>query len=469
MESGNPCRCLPAGVLTQTTALFFNNSNSINMKLNYILAILSLAFCFTNCKPNSENNQTNNTLPELLMRPSIIGPENEMGHILDQYNSLATKIKSNANDHESRLALAELFMMEARISGEHGYYYPAALTMIDDVLKQDLENPIVYRAKLDKASVLLSLHRFAEAKTLGEEALKINPYSADIYGVLVDANVELGNYEMAVDYADKMVAIRPDLRSYSRISYLREIHGMVDEAISAMKMAVAAGYPGMEQTEWARLTLGHLYERYGMQDSALLQYAMALEARPNYPFAIAAMADTYASLGDIAKSDSLSDVAMHLIPEVGFYVSRANMEMDKGNTKQANDLTQEILEMLAEDEASGHKMNLEMAEVYIDLLNQPEQALKYALMEYELRPSNIDVNKMLAEIYYKLDQTGKAQEHLQKALVTGTKDPETRCLEGILLANEDNLEDGLKKLKTLFVENPHINCRLCDEAKSILL
>jgi len=140
---------------------------------------------------------------------------------------------------------------------------------------------------LDKASVLLSLHRFAEAKTLGEKALQLNPHSADIYGVLVDANVELGQYQQAITYADKMVSIRPDLRSYSRISYLREIHGMVDESIAAMKMAVAAGYPGMEQTEWARLTLGHLYDRYGMPDSALLQYAIALGSRTNFPVALA--------------------------------------------------------------------------------------------------------------------------------------------------------------------------------------
>lgn len=94
--------------------------------------------------------------------------------------------------------------------------------------------------------------------------------------MLVDANVELGNYARSVEMADKMVSIRPDIRSYSRISYLREIHGQVPGAIEAMKLAVSAGYPGMEQTEWARLTLGRLYQRYGMPDSAMYQFQMAL-------------------------------------------------------------------------------------------------------------------------------------------------------------------------------------------------
>ncbi len=43
---------------------------------------------------------------------------------------------------------------------------------------------------------------------------------------------------------NRMVSIRPDIRSYSRISYLREIHGDIPGAIEAMELAVEAGAPG---------------------------------------------------------------------------------------------------------------------------------------------------------------------------------------------------------------------------------
>ncbi|MDZ4747954.1 MAG: tetratricopeptide repeat protein [Saprospiraceae bacterium] len=439
------------------------------MKTIYILATLSLVWVIIGCQ--SEKNKTADTtkLPELLMRPQIIGPVNEMGYMLDQYNALANKLQTNPADHESKLALAELFMMEARISGEHGHYYPAALKLINEVLTQELKDPLAYRAMLDKASVLLSLHQFAEAKSIGEKALKLNPHSADIYGVLVDANVELGQYAEAVTYADKMVSIRPDLRSYSRVSYLREIHGMVDEAITAMKMAVAAGYPGMEQTEWARLTLGHLYERYGMLDSALVQYEMALATRPNYPFAIAAMSDCYAAMNKSEKADSLNIAAMALIPEVSFYITKANRELERGNTVKADEMTKEILVMLADDEEAGHQMNLEQSRVQLNLLKNPEKALQYAIAEYSVRPDNIDVNKLLAEIYYVQHDLNKSNEHLQKALITGTKDPETKCLEGILLAKSDKTDEGTKLIQAVFVEIPYLDCSYCGEARSIIL
>ncbi len=413
------------------------------MKAIYILSMLSLIWIMNGCQSEKNKSVDSNTLPELLMRPQIIGPENEMGYMMDQYNALANKLKTNAGDHESRLTLAELFMMEARISGEHGYYYPAALKLIDDVLTKKLNDPLAYRAMLDKSSVLLSLHQFAAAKAMGEKALKLNAHSADIYGVLVDAHVELGDYPMAVKYADKMVSIRPDLRSYSRVSYLREIHGMVDESIAAMKMAVAAGYPGLEQTEWARLTLGNLYERYGMLDSAMVQYELALATRPNYPFAIEAISNGYAAMNNMEKADSLNEVAISLIPEVSFYITKAQRALENGDTEKSKQLTKEILDMLEDDEAAGHQMNLEMARVQLHLLDNPEQALVHAMEEYQNRPDNIDVNKLLAEIYYTSNNMNKAQEHLLKSLATGTKDPETISMEKLLLAKTNREVSGI--------------------------
>lgn len=367
-------------------------------------------------------------LPELLKRPQVIGPEGEMASLLDLYDELAGKIKSNPKDAGSRLTLVELFLQEARISGEHGYYYPAALQMVDQVLAMPLKPAEQYRALLDKASILLSQHQFAEARRVGEQALALNPNEAGIYGVLIDANVELGQYDKAVEMADKMVAIRPDIRSYSRISYLREIHGQVDGAIEAMKMAVAAGYPGMEQTEWARLTLGDLYRKYGHLDSAVLQYKTALSVRPNYPFAVAALANAEAEAGNMEAAADQMAKACALIPEVGFFVDRARWAKQQGRTAEATAMTKDILNMLADDVASGHRMGLEYVEVYLDLLENPDEALKYALEEYAQRPENIDVNLALARIYRKKGDEEMARKHLTAAMRTHSKNPEMLAL-----------------------------------------
>ena len=442
------------------------------MKILQILSVMAFATCMMmSCNTAQKQNTTSqdDTLPELLMRPQVIGPEEEMGYILDSYNSLVAKIKSNPKDADARLSLAELMMQEARISGEHGHYYPAALKLINGVMTDDLNEALRYRALMNKASVLLSLHQFAEAKTTGEQALALNAHSADAYGVLVDANVELGDYEKAVMMADKMVSIRPDLRSYSRVSYLREIYGEIDGAIDAMKLAVAAGYPGMEQTEWSRLTLGHLYERYGSQDSAMMQYGMALSARPNYPFAIAALANTYEAMGDTKTADSLNTVACNLIPEVGFYVDKATWALERGDKATSDKLSNEILAMMADDEAAGHSMSIELSKVYLHLRNDDQKALEYAMKEYAIRPNNIDVNRLLAEIYYHQGNLEKSKEHLTASLRTGSKDPAAMCLEGLLMTRTNQPEEGQKMLRQVFVDNPNLDCSYCKEAKSIII
>jgi tetratricopeptide (TPR) repeat protein len=344
-----------------------------------------------------------------------------------------------------------------------------ALTVIDEVLNEKPDATAYYRALLNKGSVLLSLHQFQEAKKIGEEALALNPHSANAYGVVIDANVETGNYQKAVEYADKMVSIRPDLRSYSRISYLREIYGQVQGAIDAMKLAVAAGYPGTEQTEWARLTLGNLYERYGKADSALMQYQMSLAYRPNYPFAMGAMASHYALQGKYPIADSLNAMAMSLIPEVSFFVHQAKWDKARGFEEKVKTQSEAILAMMADDAKSGHKMGLELSKVYLDILDDPKQALKIAMQEYETRPDNIDINKQLAEIYLSQGETGKAQEHLSKAQVTGSQDPELKCLEGLLMLKSNKTAEATALIRSVFVENPNLDCSFCKEAKSVIL
>ena len=438
--------------------------------MNILQSIFMIVFVIlAGCQNRIPTTQESNAIPELLMRAQVIGPEEEMGYTFDMYNNLASKIKANQDDVESRLALAELFMQEARISGEHGHYYPAALEMISEALESNPEDALKYRGLLDKASVLLSLHQFTEARNVGEQALALNAHSADAYGVLADAYVELGQYDKAIIMADKMVSIRPDLRSYSRVSYLREIHGEVDGAIEAMKLAVAAGYPGMEQTEWARLTLGHLYERYGSLDSALMQYQIALSARPNYPFAIGAMANTYAAMGNEDMADSLNTVAIALIPEVSFYVDKAGWQKERGHTEAAKKITIEILEMMADDEKAGHSMSLELSKVNLMLMDDADEALKYAMKEYKIRPDNIDVNRMLAEIYYHMGDMTSANEHLIKSLRTGSKDPSARCLEGILLTKGNKVTEGVRLIQQVFVDIPYLDCSYCREARSIII
>ncbi|MEZ4773063.1 MAG: tetratricopeptide repeat protein [Bacteroidia bacterium] len=397
-----------------------------------IAILLTISFAtsmISSCiQTTARTQQAKIELPTLLERDARLGSPEERQTVLDQYSTLSNAIWVNEKDLKSRLKLVQLFLQEARVTGEHGYYYPEALGLLEGILAANPNQDEQFFALLMKASVQLSLHQFAAAKQTAEKAVSINPHNALVYGALVDANVELGNYEEAVKMADKMVSIRPDLRSYSRISYLREIHGQVEGAIEAMQMAVSAGYPGFEETTWCLLNLGHLYETYGDTMQARIQYETALAQRANYPFAIAALARLSKKQGDFEKAEKLLIQATQIIPEVSFYEDLALLYKETGREAEATQLSEEIIDMMADDEKSGHEMGLEYATVSLKLFNDPETALEKTMKEYARRPMNIQVNQRLAEIYTYLGDQENVQKHLKIANRTGSRDPELAAL-----------------------------------------
>jgi hypothetical protein len=67
---------------------------------------------------------------------------------------------------------------------------------------------------------------------------------------------------------------------------LREIHGDMPAPLRLDRSHRIGS--GLEQTAWARITLGGLHETIGNLNEAEMQYRLALAERPNYAFAIGA-------------------------------------------------------------------------------------------------------------------------------------------------------------------------------------
>ena len=376
-------------------------------------------------------------LPKLLDRREALRNGKEWDGVQNFYAAQCAALRKDPQDPEAMLHLAEVFIQEARVTGEHPHYYPAALKALEPVVtalsaktsRTPQETDLYFRALSNKANVQLSLHDFANALETATAAVAINPYNAQIYGALVDANVELGRYAKAIEMADKMVGIRPDLRSYSRVSYLREIYGDIPGAIEAMDMAVKAGYPGQESSAWARLTLGNLYKTYGNWKKAEEQYQTILVERPDYPFALAALAEVEKHRKAYDNAETLLKKACDIIPEVSFYESLAQLYRVSNRENEAMALIPKIEEMMAEDTQKGHNMSLEYAALYTNLKPDYDKALQFALQEYARRPDNIDVNRRLALIYAAKKDAAKTKEHFAKASATGSKPPELAAVK----------------------------------------
>lgn len=437
------------------------------MKKIYLLggAILTIALLVFFNLPKSDKEP----FKPLLERTGRISTSSEWLNAKQAIITLQDKIRQNPKDSKSKLLLALAYMQEARVTGEHPYYYPAAIELIEEVLaSKRIDNEMKYEALVAKGTVLLSLHKFSDALSVGKEALAVNANNASVYGILCDANVELGNYEEAVKMADKMVSIRPDLRSYSRVSYLREIHGDMIGAIEAMKMAVSAGYPGLEQTSWTRITLGQLYERNGDLSNAEVQYRLTLEEYPSYPFAVGGLARLEAKKKNYDEAINLYKEAGDIIPEFSFKEELAYLYKNINKNAEADEAVEELIEMLEEDEEAGHEVGLELAMIHADLTGNSDKALSYVENEYKKRPANIDVCKTYAYILYKNGDYKKANELLLTASRTKKQEPSLLCLTGLVNCKMGDKNSGVLLIKKSLDMDPYQNTSISIEGKKII-
>jgi tetratricopeptide (TPR) repeat protein len=441
----------------------------------YLLSIglfVVAAVCFILVNANKNEKVKTASFYPLKERKGAMAQSAEASEVKKQFAGLLKIVRTNPNDIKSRIALAALYIQEARITSDYAYYDKAAMKYVDEVLEKDATH---FEALTFRALIYLSQHHFAEGLAVAEKVRAANPYNAFVHGMLVDANVELGNYAKAVEEAEKMISIRPDLRSYSRVSYLREIHGDYPGAIGAMKLAVDAGLPGDEATEWSRVHLGHLYEMIGDAKTAETQYLLALDYRPGYAYALAGRGRIALALQQYEKAIGYYEQADSLINDHSFKEGLAEAYKLSGQKNKAESILQQLIHMMddhaADTKGHHHEMehhaDLELAHIYLKT-GDYNNALEHAMEEYERRPGNIEVNETIALVYYMKKEFTKALPYMEMAMKTKSKDPNLLCLAGLVYAKTGNKEKAKPLLKEISDTNAAIEEPLKAERINVL-
>ncbi|QIX61060.1 tetratricopeptide repeat protein [Hymenobacter sp. BT18] len=410
-------------------------------------------------------------LPQLKIRQGAMAAGGEWLNTRKAVAGLQARLRQQPNDHEAQLQLAQAFMQEGRVTGEHAYYDAAAVQLLDRVLRAEPDN---FEALCCKASLSLTQHHFSEGLELARRAQAVNPHSGFVYGLLCDANVELGSYAAAVRMADKMNQIRPDLTAYSRVSYLREIHGDLPGAVEAMQMAVRAGVPGMEQTEWARVTLGHLYEITGNLEQAENNYQQSLQYRPSYAYALAGLGRVERARQHYPAAIKQLEKARTLVADYAFTDELTDLYRLNGEPQKAQAAARDAIRQLdasaeaAEaDENVGHYVDRELAFAYLKT-NELDKALKHAQIEYKRRPDNIDVCETMAWVHYKRGEYAAAAQYMKKARRTNSQNPTQLCRAGLIALKTGQDSAGQALIKQALAINPYLEADLADEGRKLL-
>jgi tetratricopeptide (TPR) repeat protein len=137
-------------------------------------------------------------------------------------------------------------------------------------------------ATIGMATLALARHEFRGGLRYAQRARRLGRELARPFSVLVDAQVELGRYAQAGRSLQQMIDLRPNLASYARVSYFRELHGDLAGATRAMSLAVSAGGGAPENIAYVQTLLGDLQAMRGQTRRARRAYAAALASVPGY-------------------------------------------------------------------------------------------------------------------------------------------------------------------------------------------
>jgi len=362
-------------------------------------------------------------------------------------------------------ALAELgvaYVTQARVSADPSWY-PKAQGVLDEAMQIGGGNDV--DALLGEGTLALARHDFAGALVLGRRAARVNPYDADVYGVIGDAQLELGEYDRAFATFQTMVDTKPELASYARASYARELQGDVPGAIAAMRMAFdAAGSPS--DAAWAAYQLGELAWGRGDVNDAKAWYTRGLGLDSTYVPNEAGLAKVAWARGDTDLAlERYRDVVARY-PSVEFVTALGDLYASLGRGELAAQQYAVVEATRQLQQANGVNVDLEIALFDADH-GDPGTAVAAARAEWARRHS-IQVADAYAWALHAAGHDETAAQMSERALALGTRNATFLFHAGMIqrsLGNDDAARSFLHEALAL---NPNFSIRNAGAARHAL-
>jgi tetratricopeptide (TPR) repeat protein len=376
---------------------------------------------------------------------------------------LERRVADDSGDGRSLTLLGLAYQQRARETGDPSFYGRS-----ETALRRALAlAPDDHLATTGLAALAASRHRFGEAASLARRAVRLAPGAAVPYGILGDALAERGRYAAAFAAFDRMAAIKPNLASYARVAYARELLGDVDGARAALRLAVEAGSAVPEHAAWAFVQLGNLEFGSGRLRAAERAYRDALARFPVYVHAEAGLAWVETARGDVDKAIARLRRVVARVPIPEFAVALGDVAHGSGRdapAREADRLVAVLNRVLA---ANGVRTELETAVYDLDRGVRLDSALARAREAFRRAPS-VHAEDALAWALLRNGRCEEARPHSIRALRLGTRSALFLFHRGMIERCLGNAVTGERFLAEALATNPHFSSRWAPVAREAL-
>lgn len=334
------------------------------------------------------------------------------------------KLAAHANDFVAAEKLGESQIELARATGDLSAY-AAAETAFDTALRL---YPDMAVATTFKGVVLVSLHRFVEARALADSVLAKTPDDPTSLATLGDASLELGDIAGARAAYGRLATLAPGAAASVRLGHLAFISGdptlAVHYATAAVKQSDADEDGVGERAGFYRYQLADTLIATGDRKGAEKAYRDAIAHDPRSFLAHAGLGRALAADGRLDDAIREFSSAIAIVPQPDMLARRSDLYQIRnaaGDVKRATQDRQTILAIAQLASATGNVYDRTLSLYLANHGLEPAHAVELAAAELEVR-KDVYGYDALAWALLSDGRASDADAAIQRALGFGTRD-----------------------------------------------
>ncbi len=325
-------------------------------------------------------------------------------------------VRTAPQDAKAIFRLCGLYLQGLRENADTRFYERIE-SLLAHIEQTDPLNPEILFLR---GTIAAGKHDFRTARAAAARLVAEHADVARYYGLLADAQVELGEYDNAVATLQAMTDLRPDYSALTRIAYVRELLGDVRGAMEIMETALSDGTATPEHAAWGLAELGRLaFGNYRTQ--AEMYFTEALRAYPDFAPALAGLARIEMARGNTDKARDYAQRIVNVLPLPEYAALLGDIEFVSGNSAKATLLYGAVAKGFDAIAARGTNVELERAKFLAERGLDTQDNLARARAVYANRPT-IFAADTLALALFNAEQYAEAAEYSQKARATGSQD-----------------------------------------------
>ncbi len=191
---------------------------------------------------------------------------------------------------------------------------------------------ILLRSKLKKAKTLLSDNKFEEANEILSRLSVQSPRDADVWLCLGYIAGNRQEFEKAIGYFKKAVAIEPgNAKILFNYGIALRDAGKFDAAIYAFKKSLVKDPNNTETLD----CLAHAYMGAGHQDKAAEVFKTSLKINPNQAETQSNLGSAYQAQGELSKAEQCYRQALRLNPQINISDNLGSVLISQGRYRES--------------------------------------------------------------------------------------------------------------------------------------